>query len=89
MKTVSAAGRCFDGTTPVMQWMARAADRDHIIERALERRLPIALAPGQRGEAEFRRLRRVDAKLRQAMPLKLRLHRRRRRCHREIAIRRR
>ena len=55
-----------------------AADRHHIIERALEGGVPIALAPRQRGKAEFRALRRVDAELGQAVPLQLGRHRGRR-----------
>ena len=46
-----------------------AADRRDVIERAGEGRVEIALAAGQRGKPEFRALRRVDAELRQAMPL--------------------
>ena len=53
----------------------RAADGDDVIERAGEGGVEIALAPGQRGKAEFRALRRVDAELRQAVLRQLGLHR--------------
>ena len=63
-----------------------AADRHHIIERALEGRVPIALAPRQRGETEFRALRRVDAELRQVVPLQLGRHRGRRDVIRKLQL---
>ena len=71
------AGHAMDGA---------AADRHHIIERALERRVPIALAPRQRGETEFRALRRVDAELGEAMALELGRHRRRRDVIRKLQL---
>ena len=40
-----------------------AADRDDIIERAGERGVEVALAARQRGQPEFRALRRVDAEI--------------------------
>ena len=52
-----------------------AADRDDIIERAGKRGLEIALASGQRGETEFRTLRRVDAEWREAVLFQFGLHR--------------
>src|ERR1700733_5069029 len=57
---------------------AGAADGGDIIERPLERSVEVALAAGQRGEAEFRTLRRVDGKLCEIVLLELRRHRRRR-----------
>src|SRR5579864_2989902 len=71
------AGHAMDGA---------AADRDHIIERALEGCVPIALAPRQRGKAEFRALRRVDAELGEAMALELGRHRRRRDVIRKLQL---
>ncbi len=64
----------------------RAAYRGDVIERARERGVEIALAAGQRGKAEFRTLRRVDAELRQAVPGQLRLHRRRRDVIRKLQL---
>src|SRR5580704_11574301 len=71
------AGHAMDGA---------AADRRHIIERALEGCVPIALAPRQCGETEFRALRRVDAELCQVMPLQLGRHRRRRDVIRKLQL---
>jgi hypothetical protein len=55
-----------------------AADRHDVIQRARKRGIEIAFASGQRGEAEFRAVGRVDAELGQAMALQLGLHRGRR-----------
>src|ERR1700685_1865757 len=71
------AGHAMNGT---------AADRRDVFERALKSYVPIALASRQRGKTEFRALRRVDAELREAMPLELGRHRRRRDIIRKLEL---
>src|SRR5450631_2409101 len=57
-----------------------AADRHHIVERLFEQCLPFALAPGHRRKPKFAvaALRGIEAELREAVAMDLRLHRGRR-----------
>ena len=68
-----------------------AADRDRVIERALKRILPFALAAGHRGKTGFALAaeRRVDAELRQAVRVRVPPSPPRLEHHRETTTRRR